>query len=89
MTDTAIQNLTATMSPYGYPIARFDAVTLTISRRPVVVDCIIWDAEYGHFRAIGRYAKKDGTAGAQIAKPLMFRGEVPEAVLDALAKVAR
>lgn len=75
----------AAMSPYGYPVARFEPLTLTIARRPVVVDAIIWDEEYGHFRACGFYAKRDGSAGRQVARPLMGRGEVPSDVLDALA----
>ena len=77
--------LSASMSRYGYPLATLEPVTLTIARRPVVVHAILWDAEYGHYRASGFYAKKDGTAGRQVAKPLMSRAEVPADVLDALA----
>lgn len=80
-------NVSASMSRYGYPIASFDPTPITVGQRTVIADSIIWDAEYGAYRAIGRYAKKDGTASAQIAKPLMGGGEVPDNVRTALATV--
>lgn len=76
--------LTASLSPYGYPVAKFEERTFTIARRDVIADTVIWDAEYGAFRVIGHYAKKDGTAGAQIAKPLAFAYELPAEIVAAL-----
>lgn len=81
---TETLNLTASMSRYGYPVAEFSETTLTVSRRAVVASAVIWDAEYGAFRVIGHYAKKDGTAGAQIAKPLAFGSEIPSDVREAI-----
>lgn len=78
---------TASMSRYGYPVARFDPRTLTVGRREVVADAIIWDAEYGAYRAIGHYAKKDGTAGRAIAKPIMWWSEVPADIREAIRAV--
>lgn len=81
------ENVSASMSRYGYPIARFDPTPITVGQRTVIADTIIWDAEYGHYRAGGFYAKKDGTAGSQIAKPIMGGREVPDNVRAALATV--
>ena len=77
-------NITATVSRYGWPIANFDQTTLVISRRGVVTDTVIWDAEYGAYRVIGWYAKKDGSRGNQVAKPIAFARELPQDILDAL-----
>lgn len=85
-----MSNLTsAYMSRYGYPIAEMEPTTLMVAGRAVIVGSIIWDEEYAAYRGIGHYAKKDGTAGHQIAKPLMFALEVPPAVRDALDRVRR
>jgi hypothetical protein len=77
-------NLTASVSRYGYPIATFNETTLFISRRNVVAESVIWDAEYSAYRVIGWYAKKDGTRGAQIAKPIAFACELPSDIVEAL-----
>lgn len=77
-------NCTASISRYGYPVAEFDETTLVIARRSVIAKSVIWDAEYSAFRVIGWYAKKDGSRGAQIAKPLAFAAELPDYILDAL-----
>lgn len=79
-----INNINAGQSPYGYPLASFDDAAIVVSGRVVIANAILWDAEYGHYRASGWYAKKDGTRGRQIAKPLMFLPEVPTAILEAL-----
>ncbi len=81
---TTTENLTASVSHYGYPTVNFEERTLTISRRAVIANSVIWDAEYGAFRVSGHYAKKDGTAGAQIAKPLAFESELPADIVAAL-----
>jgi hypothetical protein len=77
-------NMNAGISRYGYPVVDFDETTLVISRRNVVAKSVIWDAEYSAYRVIGWYAKKDGTCGAQIAKPLAFSGELPADIVEAL-----
>lgn len=82
-----MSTFTASTSRYGYPIAEFEPAPLTVANRVVIATAVIWDAEYNHFRAIGHYAKKDGTAGFQVAKPLMGRGEVPADMRAALEEL--
>ena len=74
----------AHMSHYGYPVADLDGQPVEIKGRTVFVSSIYWDDEYESFRAIGFYAKKDGTAGKQYAKPWMSASEVPADVRTSL-----
>lgn len=85
--NATLSNVKCSLSPYGYPIAEFSPTALTIGRRVVIVSSIIWDADYGYYRAIGNYAKKDGTRSAQIAKPIMAVSEVPSQILFELSSL--
>lgn len=79
-----VENLVVEMSHYGYPLARFDEVVLSVWGRDVYVDAIYWDAEYGCYFGSGHYARKDGSRGRRVAKPVMSAVSMPEAVLSAL-----
>lgn len=75
---------TAHIGYYGYPVADLNEQPIQIGRRTVIVNRIFWDAEYDTYRAVGFYAKKDGTAGKQYAKPVMATSDVPADILEAL-----
>lgn len=75
---------TAYIGYYGYPVADLDEQPIQIGRRTVIANRIFWDAEYDSYRAVGFYAKKDGTAGQRYAKPCMATSEVPADILEAL-----
>lgn len=83
-TTTELQNLSTGRSPYGYPVAHFDPTILPAWGRLVEATDIYWDAELGHYVAVGFYVKKDGTAGLQRAKAIMPHHEVPQCVSEAL-----